>query len=115
MDTISSSLSTALFGMSVVFAVLVGLILMIKLMNMAVVGSSNRKAAPAAAVQPAAQPVLAAVPASPALPTTLKLTDVDEQTAAIVMAIVCDEIGVPPNELYFKSIRLLGDQAPAQE
>ena len=46
-------------------------------------------------------------------PQSLKLINVDEQTAAIIMAIVCDELATPVNELYFKSIRLMGNQTPA--
>ena len=37
----------------------------------------------------------------------LKLRDVDDQTAAILMAIVADEAGIPLNELRFKSIKCL--------
>ncbi len=44
--------------------------------------------------------------ASP-LDPSLKLTGVDEKTAAIIMAIVCDETGCRPEELHFKSIRAL--------
>ena len=35
------------------------------------------------------------------------LRDVDDQTAAILMAIVADETGIPLNELRFKSIKCL--------
>ncbi|MGB4610128.1 MAG: OadG family protein [Saccharofermentanales bacterium] len=35
------------------------------------------------------------------------LHDVDDQTAAFLMAIVADKMQVPLNELYFKSIRSL--------
>ncbi|NLM19071.1 MAG: OadG family protein [Clostridiaceae bacterium] len=35
------------------------------------------------------------------------LHDVDDRTAALLMAIVADKIQFPLNELYFKSIRLL--------
>lgn len=40
---------------------------------------------------------------------TLRLKDVDEQTAAMIMAIVSDESGIPLNELEFKSISLVAD------
>lgn len=35
------------------------------------------------------------------------LTDVDEESAAMIMAIVADETGIPMEELYFKSIELV--------
>lgn len=37
----------------------------------------------------------------------LKLLDVDEKTAALIMAIVSDNSGIPLSELSFKNIRLL--------
>ena len=112
------SLSTAVFGIAVVFAVLVGLIVLIKLMNIGVSSMARRKKEPEIESVMAVEVPAAVQPAAPVqssyAPQSLKLTDVDERTAAIIMAIVCDEIGVPANELYFKSIRLLGDQVPAQ-
>ena len=49
----------------------------------------------------------------PALPAVIGtkgeivLRDVDDQTAAILMAIVADQTGIPLNELRFKSIKCL--------
>lgn len=40
---------------------------------------------------------------------TLKLVNIDEPTAAIIMAIVSDESGIPLSELCFKSIRLINN------
>ncbi len=37
----------------------------------------------------------------------LKLKDVDEPTAAMIMAIISDESGIPLSQLCFKSIKLL--------
>ncbi|MBN1891216.1 MAG: hypothetical protein JW780_00380 [Clostridiales bacterium] len=48
----------------------------------------------------------------------LKLRNVDEATAAMIVAIVSEESGIPMNELIFKSIRLVetGDtKTSAQE
>ncbi len=62
------------------------------------------KAAPAAA---------AAAPAAPAAPEeifssgSLKLKNCDEKTAAMIMAIVADDSGIPLEELVFKSIKLV--------
>lgn len=38
---------------------------------------------------------------------TLRLVNVDDETAAMIMAIVSDESGIPLQELEFKSIKLL--------
>ncbi len=35
--------------------------------------------------------------------------DCDDKTAAMLMAIVCDELGKSPDELWFKSIRQIKD------
>lgn len=57
-------------------------------------------AAPAAVSAPAqASPVTVAVKKDP------ELIDVDEKTAAIIMAIVSDESGIPLERLAFKSIK----------
>jgi hypothetical protein len=37
----------------------------------------------------------------------LKLIDVDEKTAALIMAIVSDQSGIPLSQLRFQSIRLM--------
>ena len=63
------------------------------------------KAAPAAA--PAAPAVAAAVAGEEFSSGTLKLNDWDEKTAAMIMAIVSDNTGIPLSELVFKSIKLV--------
>lgn len=109
-----NSLSTAVFGIAVVFAVLIGLIVMIKLMNVAVSATGKKPHNVVVTALPETPAVVTAPkPAAPSGPQELKLTNVDEKTAAMIMAIVCDETGIPVNELYFKSIRLLDDQVPA--
>lgn len=77
----------------------------------------GKKAAPAAAdVAPAA-----AAPAAVAAPTggtwggQLRLKNVDDQTAAMVMAIVSDKSGIPLSELVFKSISLVEPGQNKQE
>jgi hypothetical protein len=62
------------------------------------------KAAPAAPVAPA---VAAAVAGEEFSSGTLKLKDCDEKTAAMIMAIVSDNTGIPLSELVFKSIKLV--------
>jgi Na+-transporting methylmalonyl-CoA/oxaloacetate decarboxylase gamma subunit len=94
-----------------VLAVLYGLILLFSAILRLVQG--KKKEEPAAKAE-----VVTAAPAAAALVPTgvwggqLRLQDVDEQTAAIIMAIVSDESGIPLSELVFKSIRLV---SPGQE
>ncbi len=60
-------------------------------------------AAPVAAA-PVAVPVAAPAAAAP-VQDSVKLTGVDEKTAAVVMAIVCHSSGIPLNRLRFNSIK----------
>ena len=65
--------------------------------------------APAAAKKaeaPAAVPVAAANISS----GELELVETDEKTAAVVMAIVSHQSGIPLNRLKFESIRLMEDK-----
>ena len=59
-------------------------------------------AAPAA---PVAAPAPAAAPAVAYAPGSIQLIDVDEPTAAVVMALVSDQTGIPLERLWFKSIK----------
>ncbi|NCA99804.1 MAG: hypothetical protein EOM08_06335 [Clostridia bacterium] len=106
MDIINS-LFTSLFGISVVFAVLVALILLIYGQSL-VMKSMHRVKPAAAASEPAPSNPVTVDPAPAArttVPGKLELVGIDEKTAALVMAIICDESGIPANELIFKSIR----------
>ena len=106
MDIINS-LFTSLFGISVVFAVLAALILLIY--GQSLVMKKMHREKPAEVVvetdKPAPVAVTTASAASTTVPGKLELVGIDEKTAAMVMAIVCDESGIPVNELIFKSIR----------
>ena len=124
-----NSLFVSVFGMTVVFFALVLLIAMINIISFALRKAQQiqlareRKAAGQATNLTPAALATGALAASPAVAPgqsgqpvsglviagapALKLTNVDEKTAAMIMAIVCDESGIPPQELYFKSIRLL--------
>ena len=109
---LSSALGYSVLGMAIVFAVLVVLMLVIKIMER--FSGEKQEAAPAAPVTTPAAPAAAApVPAATPAPGTagqLKLYNVDERDAAMVMAIVADSLGKPLNELRFISIREVTDQ-----
>ena len=94
-------------GYVVVFIGLVLLMAVVIIVGKIMVASAKKKAAPAPAA-PAAP-----VPAAPAAPKELapgsaggvKLYDVSERDAAMIMAIVADKMGKPLNEIRFKSIK----------
>ncbi len=66
----------------------------------------DSKAAPeqAPAQQPKAQPVATPVAAGP------EIVGADDKTAAVIMALVSHQTGIPLNRLSFKSIRLMEDK-----
>ena len=103
----------ALLGYSVVFFGLILLMCVITVMGKIFVANDKKAAAAAAAAKagmsaapvaaPAATPV-AEVPA-PGTAGQLKLHDVPPKTAAMLMAIVANQMGKPLNELRFISIK----------
>ena len=93
----------SVMGICVVFVALVLIMCMIKIL----VAVTERKTAPAAeaaastaAAAPAPEPVYA-----PGTAGDLCLYDTDPRDAAMIMAIVADELKKPLNELRFISIR----------
>ena len=108
----------ALLGYAVVFFGLILLMLVVTAMGKAFTAKDAKaKAAPAAAkaAAPAAAPVAVSAvadPASDAAPGTagnLKLYDTPPKTAAMIMAIVANQMGKPLNELRFISIKEVKD------
>ena len=108
----------AVLGYAVVFFGLILLMLVVMAMGKAFVAKDAKaKAAPAAAAPkaaPAAAVSVAAVadPTADAAPGTagqLKLYDTPPKTAAMIMAIVANQMGKPLNELRFISIKEVKD------
>ncbi len=102
--SIGDYLFYSIVGICVVFCVLLLLMLVIK----AVMYTPAAKAAPQDAPAPA--PEAAASPAppialAPGSAGDVKLYDTDPRDAALIMAIVADELKKPLNELRFISIR----------
>ena len=93
-------------GLTVVFCALIFLMIILYIMGSIEIGG-KKKDAPAKAGASAAAAAAAAPAADPAPGTAgeLKLYDTDPRDAAMVMAIVADELGKPLNELRFISIR----------
>ena len=96
----------ALLGYAVVFVGLIALMVVVIVVGKIMVAKKSKAAAPvAAAPAPAAapKPVLAA--AAPGTAGEVKLFDVPDKEAAMLMAIVANKLGKPLNELRFKSIK----------
>lgn len=103
---LTAGLGYSILGMAIVFVVLIMLIVVVKGVEVLAKRVNGTGDAPAAAA-PAVAPVPAPAPAKPAPGTAgeLKLYNVEERDAAMVMAIVADKLGKPLNELRFISIR----------
>ena len=104
----------AVLGYAVVFFGLILLMIVITVMGKIFVAQDAKKkaaavAASAAVAAPAATAPVAAAPAAPvAAPGSagpVKLYDVPPKTAAMIMAIVANQMGKPLNELRFISIK----------
>ena len=92
----------------VVFGVLLLMYILISISGKIIqaITSIGKKEEPAKAAPAAAAPA-AAASEEEFSSGTLKLKDCDEKTAAMIMAIVADDTGIPLNELVFKSIKLV--------
>ncbi len=109
--SIPGAFSLSVVGFAIVFFVLIVLMIVIKVLRAALAQLDASRAAAAAVAAPvaaAASPAPASnpnmVPAKGSL-GEIKLHNVDDRTAALVMAIVADEMKAPLNELRFLSIR----------
>ena len=97
----------------VVFGVLLLMYILISISGKIIQAISNigKKEEPAKAPATAAPAAAAAAAVSVSEEEfssgTLKLKDCDEKTAAMIMAIVADDSGIPLEELVFKSIKLV--------
>ena len=103
------SFSVAMFVLIVVFVVLALLLLIVKLFSYAItIFDSNNSKDESHTVQEES-PGVTVANEEDFSSGTLKLINVDEATAAMIMAIVSHESGIPLSELCFKSIRLINE------
>lgn len=118
--TIGEALNVSVTGMIVVLLILALLSVLVLLLSKAVraveggAKTKSKKTAEPAPTAPkattAAAPVAVPVPAAAAsvpAQTSVDLYDVDEKSAAVIMAIVSKESGIPLNRLQFKSIKAI--------
>lgn len=106
--TIAESIGVALVGICVVLLELALLALFIKLLSKIISVFGKRKKADEPAPAETA-PAPEAMPASAPVNGPV-LKDVDDPTAAVIMAIVSNKSGIPLERLSFKSIKLLEDK-----
>ena len=116
--SIANAAIVALLGYAVVFFGLILLMLVVMAMGKAFMAKDAKtkeapKAAPAVGSTAAPAPAAAAAdPTADAAPGTagqLKLYDTPPKTAAMIMAIVANQMGKPLNELRFISIKEVKD------
>lgn len=96
----------ALSGIVIVFLMLAVLCLMIPVISKCV-RMTQKKASPAPVAVPTPAPAAPASAPAGAYGGEVALIDVDEKTAACIMAIVSHETGIPLSELVFKKIKAL--------
>ena len=104
----------ALLGYAVVFFGLILLMIVIMIMGKFFTAKAKAptKAAPATApvaASPAAPAAPVEAPAAPGSAGPVKLYDTPPKTAAMIMAIVANQMGKPLNELRFISIKEVKD------
>lgn len=102
---ITDAAVTAVLGYAVVFFGLVLLMCVILLLGKVMASKSKAPAAVGAASPAPAPAAKADLPAAPGSAGEVKLFDVPDKEAAMIMAIVADKMGKPLNELRFKSIK----------
>ena len=104
--SVADAALTVALGLAVTFA---GLCLLLGVISvMTKIGSALRKRQPAEAPAPAAN-----VPAQQPAPGSagkVKLYTVPDREAAMIMAIVANQLGRPLNELRFRSIREVSEE-----
>ena len=105
--TVSEGLLYALIGFVLVIVVLIVLMGFIYLLSYIVRKFSEKKKGEAATTAPAEQIAPELAPGSSG---SVKLYNVDDRIAAMVMAIVADELQTPLNELRFISIKEVSEE-----
>lgn len=104
--SISNSLLVALILVSIVFIALVALSFFVKLQT-AIISSITKKTDSLKQDTKVVEKPVSNSKAEEMSAGELTLIGVDEETAAMVMAITSDELQIPLNELQFKSIKAL--------
>ena len=105
--SIGRALIIAVSGFSVVFLMLCILWFIIVIINKVTTSLEGKATPETPAAAPAKAPAKAEAPQAGTFGGEIALYDVDEKTAACIMAIISDETKIPLSQLVFKSIRAL--------
>ncbi|MDF2566919.1 MAG: hypothetical protein K0R90_375 [Oscillospiraceae bacterium] len=105
--TVFESLTVALFCIAMVFALLACVFGLIKLLSFIIRRITRKSRIPQPEPMTADGVTVSEGDKEDFSSGTLRLKNVDEPTAAMIMAIVSDESGIPLSELCFKSIKLI--------
>lgn len=104
MPIFPDALVNAVMGYGVVFAGLLMLMAVVIIMGKVMAAKKSEAAATPAVATPAAAPAKDG-PTAPGSAGQIALHNVSDKDAAMVMAIVANQLGKPLNELRFKSIK----------
>ena len=114
--TIVDALLTSLIGIATVMVILAIIAVLIILVSKVIRAFENKTAK--------SESVIGETPAVPAVGIPMpegmnegevELINTDEKTAAVIMALVSHNSGIPLNRLSFKSIRLMNDEQKGAE
>lgn len=106
--TLMEGLWVSIFGMGVVFIVLIILSFLVQLQSRLLSAFVTKSETPRAETEnPPLYSISQEKEDAGFTAGEVKLFGVDEKTAAMIMAIVSDESGIPLSELQFKSIKAL--------
>ena len=94
-----------------ILAIIACLIVLVSKVIRTIEAAFQKKSAPAGTQVKTAAPTAPAAAAD----NSVELIDTDEKTAAVVMAIVAKESGIPLNRLKFESIRLMEDEKKGEK
>ena len=104
-ESIGGALLTGLLGYIVVFFGLYLLMIVVIILGKIMMAKNAKEAASAPAAPAAAAPAAPAAAPAPGSAGKLKLYDTPDKEAAMIMAIVANQMGRPLNELRFISIK----------
>ena len=104
-ESIGGALLTGLLGYIVVFFGLFLLMIVVIILGKIMMAKNAKEAASAPAAPAAAAPAAPAAAPAPGSAGKLKLYDTPDKEAAMIMAIVANQMGRPLNELRFISIK----------
>ena len=104
-ESIGGALLTGLLGYIVVFFGLFLLMIVVIILGKIMTAKNAKEAASAPVAPAAAAPAVPAAAPAPGSAGKLKLYDTPDKEAAMIMAIVANQMGRPLNELRFISIK----------